>query len=57
MIKTKVDFSKSSDWLEKSRPSKKATFVWSCKQANYKSNIVGFYAAFRAFITSDFDTF
>jgi len=26
-------FSKSSDWLEKSRPSKKATFVWSCKQA------------------------
>jgi len=43
MIKTKVDFlkdrlltsqseqfkihSKSSDWLEKSRPSKKATFV------------------------------
>jgi len=26
-------FSKSSDWLEKSRPSKKATFVWSCKHA------------------------
>jgi len=50
MIKTKVTFlegrllssqseqserfSKSSDWLEKSRPFKKATFVWSCKQAN-----------------------
>jgi len=27
-------FSKSSDWLEKSRPSKKATKKsWSCKQA------------------------
>jgi len=26
-------FSKSSDWLEKSRPSKKATFVLSCKPA------------------------
>jgi len=25
--------SKSSDWLEKSWPSKKATFVWSCKPA------------------------
>jgi len=52
MTKTKVDFlegrllssqsqqfkkfSKSTDWLEKSWPSKKATFVWSCKQAIYK---------------------
>jgi len=26
-------FSKSSDWLEKSRPSKKALLFWSCKQA------------------------
>jgi len=47
MIKTKVAFlegrllsgqseqseSKSSDWLEKGRPSKRATFFWSCKQA------------------------
>jgi len=53
MIKTKVDFLegrllsiqserlkkywKSSDRLEKSRPSKKATFVLSCKQANSES--------------------
>jgi len=27
-------FSKSSDWLEKSRLSKTDTFVWSCKQAS-----------------------
>jgi len=27
-------FSKTSDWLEKSQPFKKAAFVWSCKQAN-----------------------
>jgi len=49
MIKTKVAFvedrvlssqseqfkrySKSSDWLEKSRPSKKPLLFWSCKQA------------------------
>jgi len=49
MIKTKVAFLESrlfssqselyeiclncSDWLDKSRPSKKATSVWSCKQA------------------------
>jgi len=49
MIKTKVTFlegrllssqleqfekfSKSSDWLEKSRPSKKLLLFWSCKQA------------------------
>jgi len=26
-------YSKSSDWLEKSRPSIKATFVLTCKQA------------------------
>jgi len=26
-------FSKSPDWLEKSRPSKKALLFWSCKQA------------------------
>jgi len=26
-------FLNCSDWLDKSRPSKKATFVWSCKQA------------------------
>jgi len=53
MIETKVDFlegrllssqsvqsekfSKSSDWLEKSRPSKKPLLFWSCKQAHYAS--------------------
>jgi len=31
-------FSKSSDWLEKSRSSKKATLFWSCKQAIYEPN-------------------
>jgi len=52
MIKTKVSFSKgrllssqseqlkkyskSSDWLEKSRPSKKPFLLWSCKQAKCK---------------------
>jgi len=51
MIKTKVaflesrllpsqsdqfeNFSKSSDWLEKSRLSKKLLLFWSCKQAKY----------------------
>jgi len=27
------NFSDCSDWLNKSRPSKKATLFWSCKQA------------------------
>jgi len=30
-------FSKNSDWLEKSRPSKKPLLFWSCKQANSQS--------------------
>jgi len=32
-------FLKSSDWLEKSRPSKKALLFWSYKQANYNLRI------------------
>jgi len=28
-------YSKSSDWLEKSRPSQKPLLFWSCKQAKY----------------------
>jgi len=29
-------YSKSSDWMGKSRPSKKKTLLfWSCKQGNY----------------------
>jgi len=27
------NFSNCSDWLDKSRPSKKASYIWSCKQA------------------------
>jgi len=30
-------FSNSSDWLDKSRPSKKGTFVLTCTQANIKT--------------------
>jgi len=33
-------FSKSIDWLEKSRPSKKPLLFWLCKQANGKFNII-----------------
>jgi len=29
------NFSDCSDWLDKSRPSKKLLLFWSCKQATY----------------------
>jgi len=33
-------FSKSSDWLEKSRPFKKPLLFWSCKQAKYETVLI-----------------
>jgi len=36
-------FSKSPDWLEKNRPSKKTLLFWSCKQANNRKLSVMWY--------------
>jgi len=40
------NFSNYSDWLDKSRPSKNATFVLSCKQAIYQHKFKGWVQCF-----------